>query len=201
MKKSIIVLPVLLFNLNLFGQNVSIDKIKQENQKLKELVIELQNEKSTLKQDTSFLRKEIALCSLYGQSNKTQVSNSNSNYKFSFLSCKGSRASQSVVVTFMIEHSLPNQTFNMVALFNNPKAFDSQGKIFSTYYGTFGGKNETSGLIPTDIPITGSLIFSNILPGNDLFKAVIIDYFSTNLDRSNDQKGTVEFKNLKIVWE
>jgi len=209
MKKNALFLGMILINLHLFSQNVSVDKLKQENQKLENQISNLQkkndsirNEAIALKQDTTFLRKEILLCSLYGQANKIETSNSNSNYKFSFISCKGNRAAQQVVVTFMVEHVLPNQKFEIgPGTLDKAIAYDSQGHNFSTYLGSFGGNNVTNGEIPTNIPIICSLIFNNVLPGNDLFKVVNMNYNSRNLDYSNEQKGTVEFRNLKIIWD
>lgn len=209
MKKNVLLLILLLTNLHLFGQAVSIDKLKQENLKLKNQISSLQkenesiqNDVTALKQDTTFLRKEIALCSLYNQASKIETTNTNTNYKFSFISCKGNRAAQQVVVTFMMEHSLPHQDFG-INMYNTyiANAYDSQGNNYFASECTVGGNNGKYAKVPTSVPIKITLSFNNFLPGNDLLKVVNMIYNSNNLDRSNKQEGTVEFRNLKITWE
>jgi len=209
MKKTVLFFGMLLINLHLFSQNVNVDKIKQENLKLKNQVSNLQKENDSirkvtiaLKQDTTFLRKEILLCSLYSQASKTETTNTNNNFKFSFISCKGNRAAQQVIVSFLIEHNLPNQDFGINKYdYGKGNAYDSQGNNFPVNATTVGGTDGAYIKIPTGVPVKITLIFNNILPGNDFFRAVNMVYNSSNLDDTNRQKGIIEFRNLKITWE
>jgi len=204
MRKNTLISGLFLISSHLFSQNANADKLKQENQKLKTQISKLQNETTALKQDTTFLRKEISFCTLYNQSSKTETSSTNNSFKFSFISCKGNRAAQNVTVTFTIEHNLPNQDFT-IAMYDTDHgdAYDAQGtnyRITSFRSTSVAGNEGTTGKIPTGIPITITLTFDNVLPGNDLFKLVSMIYNSSNLDNSNRQLGTVSFKNIKIMW-
>jgi hypothetical protein len=204
MRKNTLISGLFLISSHLFSQNATADKLKQENQKLKTQISKLQNETTALKQDTTFLRKEISFCTLYNQSSKTETSTTNNSFKFSFISCKGNRAAQNVTVTFTIEHNLPNQDFSINEWSTDMgDAYDAQGtnyRITSMNATSVGGMVGSTGKIPTGIPITITLTFDNVLPGNDFFKLVSMIYNCSNLDKSNKQAGTVNFKNIKIMW-
>lgn len=198
-----------LISTSIYCQISSVDVLKKENSQLKNDLAKTKLEKESLqtvnlklKQDTTFLRSELALCILYNTGQKTEIVNSNGNFRATYISCKGRRASQSVELTFMIQHNIPNQEFS-----NNPAdsdkgmAYDTQGQVYNANAIYIGGVKSNSGMIPTSIPVRITLVFNNVLPGNDFFKVVRFKYDSYNTDYSNKQNGTLEFRNIKVIWD
>ncbi|MFA5783102.1 MAG: hypothetical protein WC868_12620 [Bacteroidales bacterium] len=211
MKRKLLIFTILCYGISAFCQNQSIDKLKQENGKLtkenqvlKNLNDSINKKLSKLQQDTLFLRKELELCSLYGSLKPIELNCSNSNFKFTFISCKGYRSEQKIELTLMVEHKIVNQMITLAptGYYSEIQMYDSQGNEYNPKGIFIGGKEEERrGNIPTNIPIKIVISFNNILPGNDLIKLLNINFSSSTLDYSNTQKGVLEIKNVKVNWD
>lgn len=233
MKKTLFLLGLMFINLQLFCQDINLDKLKKENQSLKQdnqilkqtnqkfkqdnlglknQIIDLQKLNDSiiklvvvLKQDTTFLRNELLLSKLYSQANSVEIINRNNNFKFTFISCVGNRIEQKVKLTLMVEHNLPHQNFWLNEFdMSKGDAYDSQGNRYKAGMDdcSIGGiDGNSTGKIPTGIPNKITIGFNNVMPGNDLLKMVSLIFNSYNLDGSNKQHGTVDFKNIKVIWK
>jgi hypothetical protein len=209
-RKFLLIVTIILISTSIYCQTASSDLLKKENVQLKKDLAKTKQAKdsfqilySKMVQDTTFLRKELALCKLYNDGQKFEVINSNRNFKATFISCKGSRASQSVELSFIIQHGIPNQEFR-VSPPEECSAYDAQGQVYKARFRYIGGKemgSYTSVAVPTNVPIKVSMVFNNILSGNDFFKVISLKYNSQNLDYSNKQTGELEFKNVKVIWD
>lgn len=208
-KGILLIIAISFASISVYSQSVSLESLKKENSQLKKDLAKTKQAKDSLQlrsaklmQDTTFLRNELSLCRLYNNGQRTEILNSNSNFKATFLYCKGSRASQSVELSFMIEHNIPNQKFtNNEFNSDKGKAYDTQGQVYNASSTFMGGAKINYCIIPTNNPMKISLVFNNVHPGNDLFKIITFIYDSHNIDRSNRQKGILEFKNTKIIWD
>jgi len=207
-KKITTFITIVFISISTYSQTANVESIKKENLQLKKELSKTKIEKDTLQlkltkltQDTTFLRKEISLCTLYSNGNKIEIANSNNNFKATFISCIGSRATQSFELTFMIQHNITNQVFyNNRYDIDKGKAYDALGQIYNAKETFIGGENSTRGTIPTGVPIMIKLVFNNVLPGNDLMKIITFKYDSYNSDESKKESGVLEFRNIKIIW-
>ena len=181
MKKTTIIFGILISASQLFAQTPA-DKLKQENQALK-------NQVEALKQDTTFLRKQVELCKLYGN-DKTEILTSYNFYKIKLVSCTGDRASQKIFITLIIENSKPNQKF-YPAGGKEILAIDSQGNQFKSFPSAID--------VLTNVPTKFTFSFEGVLPSTDLLKVVNMSCNSFNVDNSYTS-GSIELRNLKVVW-
>lgn len=208
----IIIVSIILFSTQTFGQYTqNLEKLKQENAKLKKELVIVKSANDTLtknlivlKQDTTFLRKELEICSLYTSNQSMNISCSNPNFKFTFIECKGLRDEQRVEITLMIEHKIVSQIIDLApsGYYSETKLFDSQGNEYNPISFFIGGQEpKRSGNVPTNIPIKIVYTFNNILPGNDYMKLFSDNFSSTTYDYSNSQKGVLEIRNIKVKWD
>ncbi len=194
-----------VISISTYCQNINLEPLKKENAKLKKELTISKIEKDSFQlvitkliQDTTFLRSELALCTLYNNGLKTENVNSNSNFKTTFISCKGNRSTQSVEFIFIIQHNIPNQNY----IYQSGKAFDSQGQTYAVSECKIGGEIANNRiLIPTNTPTKIMFTFNNILPGNDFFNVIAFNYNYMNTDLTNLLSGSGEFRNIKIKWD
>jgi hypothetical protein len=222
-----LLITFVLNSFSMFSQNVKLESLKKENSLLKteltktkvlldtskKVIFELQSEltktrnqrdsiqlvSSKLIQDTTFLRTELQLCSLYNNGKNTETIDSNPNFKTTFLKCTGNRQTQKVELTFMIQHNLPNQDFTIHTHLGN--AFDALGQTYKIYESFVGGQEGKSKIIPTNTPTKIAFVFNNFLPGNDFLKAITFHYNYMNTDFSNLKSSSSELRNIKIIWD
>lgn len=226
-RKISLLITVVLVSTSSFCQNVKLESLKKENSLLKteltktkvlldtskKVIIDLQSEltktrnqrdsiqlvSSKLMQDTTFLRTELQLCSLYNKGKDIETIDSNPNFKTTFIKCTGNRQTQKVELTFMIQHNLPNQDFTIHTHLGN--AFDALGQTYKISESFVGGQEGKSKIIPTNTPTKIAFVFNNFLPGNDLLKAITFHYNYMNTDFSNLKSSSSELRNIKIVWD
>jgi len=127
----------------------------------------------------------------------TTMRNMLGSYSMQLLECTGNSSSQTVTITFLVEHSLPNQS---LFLYQKDTRAYANGQDFAhtdRFVGTKSGNN----MVPTDIPIQCRLVIRNVVPSVQSFDSVLLQMKTQNKDGGRgDQKGTLELRNLAIHW-
>jgi hypothetical protein len=211
MKKTVLFLGMLLINLHLFSQNVNVDKIKQENLKLKNQVSVLQNDNDSirkqvvaLKQDTMFLRSKLAYFDKLNSNVDFSLSSFSSQFVIKVLNCSGDRGAQTVKIEFIIHHKKANQKVQMGSFDLTSTAYDEIGNSFLVKEITFGTESSIYPItlnVPTDIDLRASITFRGIIGGTDKLKLVQIFAKSEDADGGQNKiGGKIDIRNIKINW-
>lgn len=189
MKKSLTVLFLLSLALALKAQNP--EALKQRI--------------SILEEENERLKEKINFCDLYNQSRQTESKSFSSKFDLRILECRGNRIDQIVEIDLLINHNLPHQEMKLFTGSKAPVAYGETGEAFELKEAQFSQSKSGYGvekfIVPTGVPIKGTLTFRNVLPGTSKLSLVTGIFEFENQDGgSNEGQGTFEIKNLTINW-
>lgn len=139
-----------------------------------------------------------------GQSQKISINGGNAtvqnmlgSYTIQVLDCQGNSSDQTVTITFMVEHQLPNQTFHIIQ--KDTKAY-AKGQDY-TNIDRYVGSKSFHNMVPTEIPMECRVVIRNVVPSVKTFDSVMLNMKTQNKDGGKGgQKGSLEMKNLNINW-
>ena len=166
---------------------------------------ELKQKVSILKQDNQRLKEKVSFCDLYSNSNQIESKSFSSKFDFKVLECRGNRIDQIVEIDILLKHNLPHQQMQLFTGSKAPVAYGETGEAFELKEAMFSQSKSKYGveefIIPTGVPIKGTLTFRNILPGTNKLSLITGIFEFENQDGGgNDGQGAFEIKNLAINW-
>lgn len=129
-----------------------------------------------------------------------KIKNCLNGYEIKITSCTGNIGEQTVTISFEFKHNRPHQ--NLWIMASRSKAYGSKEE-FKSKLATLGNSKGTSprSVIPTDIAITGSIKFINVLPSNKKIDKALIGLSSSNKDGNGDKQNCeLEISNIPIQW-
>lgn len=129
-----------------------------------------------------------------------KIKNCLNGYEIKITSCVGNIGEQTATITFEFKHGLPHQYLSLAT--SRSLAYGSKEE-FKSKFATLGNAKGLSpdSVIPTEISITGSIKFINVLPSNKKIDKALIYFASRNKDGGgNPQKCELEISNLAIQW-
>ena len=158
---------------------------------------ELKQKITALEEDNQRLKEKVSFCDLYNKSSQTESKSFNSKFDFKILECRGNRIDQIVEIDILIKHSLPHQEMQLYTGSKAPVAYGESGEAFELKEANFSQSKGRSGvekfIIPTSVPIKGTLTFRNILPETDKLSLITgIFEFENQYGGSNNGQGTFE---------
>jgi hypothetical protein len=193
MRKIISILVFCLIVVISFAQS-DCDAVREENKRLRsQLGYEIALDSATIK---SFSRA----------------------FEVKLLSCKGSKAEQTVKIEFLITQYDVHQELCMKICDEAAKAFDFQGNEILPESAGIGALNKKStgacttsmfgpssyvcNKLPTEVPVKVYIVFKDVLPSTKYLKFVTIrfDYKKFTATDNVYQGENLEIRNLKIKW-
>lgn len=129
-----------------------------------------------------------------------KIKNCLKGYEIKVTSCVGNIGEQTVTVSFEFRHNRPHQYLSLGT--TRSMAYGSKEE-FKSKFATLGNAKGLSpdSVIPTEISITGSIRFINVLASNKNIDKVLISLASRNKDGGGDKQSCeLEISNLAIQW-
>ena len=169
--------------------------------------VAIKSENMRLSQQVAFLKEQL---NIYNDNSASIINKFTSNISFKLVSCIGDKSSQRVTVTYRCQSkNIAHQRIQFCTnKFGNTESvgYDDFGKSYKVIEASLGnaerryGSQETT--LPTDVPLIGTVTLYNVLVSNvDALRQVRIYFETQNNDGGqNEQKGFVEFSNVKINW-
>lgn len=134
-----------------------------------------------------------------------EITNNFKNVDFSLLSCFGDKKSQTVTIVYTLLTKDVHQRLTIYGTGSQSTAIDFKGNQFPVKEVSIGLESSPGWLVTnklsTDVPLKGTITFSNILPNVPNFSSVSINLSTASFDGGfNEQQSVVEVKNLPISW-
>ncbi len=129
-----------------------------------------------------------------------KVKNCLNGYEIKITSCVGNIGAQTATISFEFKHNRPHQNLWINTTLST--AYGSKEEFKSNLAALGNSKSRSPrSIIPTDIAITGSITFINVLPSNKKIDKALISLTSSNKDGGRDkQKCELEISNISIQW-
>jgi hypothetical protein len=184
MKKQIISLVFLsVAALNMFGQNNEA----------------LESEINKLRDKANYYQELYNDCNAIDSLDTiVQIKSFNPKYNFKLISSNGTRSDQSVRLTFLVSHSLTNQTLSLdLDQYRGTAIYDE----FGNDYDLVSLEKTSFYTVPYDTPLRFNLIVNGVMPGTEKFSTLIVRMSTYNVNEgSTGDFSTTEIRNIPIKW-
>lgn len=159
---------------------------------------ELQEEIENLNNELNFYKSTVEQCKAV-DSLKTivEISSFHADYDFKFVSAEGNKNDQSVLVTFLVNHSLVNQQLSMNNNINHGNAaYDINGNVYEISI------NNQFPVIPFETSVKVQVKIYNVLPGTTRLEKLMIQMKTENNSgkRMNNLPKSTVFNNIIVNW-